>query len=248
MRRHGNAIVVCVAAGLALLAVPQSARAQDILQSIFGGFQRAYQPPSAPTDIRAYSDPAPILPQAPNRSPDRIVSHGGGLPTAYCVRTCDGHYFPLQPHPGLSIAQACRSFCPASETRIYRGGTIDTAVASDGRRYADLPNAYAYRRHLVAGCTCNGRDAFGLAPIAPFSDPTLKPGDVVATSKGLVAFSGGKRADAGFTPVQDYTHFSKGYRNQLSTMRIAPSTPGAPGEFTPSASLASDKLTAQLER
>ena len=252
MRWNGKAIVMCVAAGLTagltLFAAPQTAGAQGILEAIFGGFQRAPQAPSAPTDIRAYSNPAPILPQAPNHSPDRIVSHGAGLPTAYCVRTCDGHYFPLQPHAGLNVAQACSSFCPASRTRVYRGSTIDTAVARDGRRYADLPNAYAYRRHLIAGCTCNGRDAFGLAPIAPLSDPTLKPGDVIATSEGLVAFTGGKRADADFTPVRDYSRFSKSYREKLSAMRIAPATPGAPGEFSPATAEVGDKLTAQLER
>ena len=243
MRSGGKSISLCGmavlgAACLTLLAAPPSARAQGILESIFGGFQRSFQPPGVPTDIHAYSNPALILPQAPNRSPDRIVSSGAGLPTAYCVRTCDGHYFPLLPHAGLSVAQACHSFCPASETRVYRGSTIDTAV----------PNAYAYRRHLITGCTCNGRDAFGLAPIAPLSDPTLKPGDVVATRQGLIAFTGGKRAHAAFTPVRDYSRFSKHYRNQLSTMRIAPPVPGAPGEFTPSASLANDKLAAQLER
>ena len=121
-------------------------------------------------------------------------------------------------------------------------------MARDGRRYADLPNAYAYRRHLVAGCTCNGRDAFGLAPIAPLSDPTLKPGDVVATGEGLVAFTGGKRANADFTPVRDYSRFSKSYRDKLSAMRIAPPTPGAPGEFILGGRRGGGKLTAQLER
>ncbi len=252
MSRHGKSIVVGMAAGLTaafvLLAAPQTAGAQGIFKSIFGGIQPRLQPPSTPTDIHAYSEPMPVLPQAPNHSPDRIVSNGGGAATSYCVRTCDGHYFPLQPHAGLSVAQACRAFCPASATQVYRGGTINTAVTSEGRRYVDLPNAFAYRRHLVAGCTCNGRDAFGLAPLAPLSDPTLKPGDVVATSQGLVAFAGGKGANAGFTPVQNYSHFSKSYRDQLSAMRIAPRVPGAPGEFTPATASAADTLTAQLER
>ena len=252
MRWSGKAILMCVAAGLTvgltLFVAPQTAGAQSILETIFGGFQRAPQAPSAPTDIRAHSNPAPVLPRTPNRSPDRIVERGSGLPTAYCVRSCDGRYFPLQPHAGLSVTQACRTFCPASETRVYRGSTIETAVARDGRRYTSLPNAYTYRRHLVAGCTCNGRDAFGLAPIAPLSDPTLKPGDVVATDQGLVAFTGGKRANADFTPVRDYSRFSKSYRDKLSAMRIAPPIPGAPGDIISSVPAASASRTAQLER
>jgi len=252
MSRHGTSIVVGMAAGLvaalALVTSPQTAKAQGIFESIFGGIQPKLQPVGAPTDIRVYSDPTPALPQAPRQSSDRIVERGHGLPIIYCVRTCDGHYFPLQPHAGVSVGQACRAFCPTSTTRVYRGGTIDTAVASDGRRYVDLPNAYAYRRHLVAGCTCNGRDAFGLAPLAPLSDPTLKPGDVLVTSQGLVAFTGGKGATANFTPVQNYAHFSKSYRAQLSTVRVAPPTPGTPGEFTPATASAGDNRTAQLER
>ena len=33
----------------------------------------------------------------------------------------------------------------------------------------------------MTNCTCNGKDAFGLAKIDVASDPTLKPGDIVAT-------------------------------------------------------------------
>ena len=57
----------------------------------------------------------------------------------------------------------------------------------DGSRYADLDNAFVYRKKLVAGCTCNGRDPFGLARVDVNTDPTLRPGDIVATKTGLVA-------------------------------------------------------------
>jgi hypothetical protein len=250
MRRRSKTIVMCavasLAAGLALFAEP--AGAQGFFDSLFSGFQRAFEPPSAPADIRAYSEPTPNLDRAPNLPAQRNVESGSGSATAYCVRTCDGFAFPVQVHGGLSVAQACQSFCPASETRVYRGRTIASAVANDGRRYADLPNAFAYRKTLVAGCTCNGRDAFGLAPVDPLRDPTLRPGDVVATRNGLVAFAGGKNGSADFTPVRDYSHFSKSYRAQLSAMRIAPPTPGAPGQFSLAAPSAGGNRTAQLER
>ena len=41
------------------------------------------------------------------------------------MRLCDGRYFPIQRHAGLSPAQACSSFCPASATKIYSGSTIE---------------------------------------------------------------------------------------------------------------------------
>ncbi len=253
MGKHGRTWTIVTAAGLtaafAMLAAPQTARADGLLETIFGGLSRAFQPPPPSPDIRMQREPATAPFQSRDRSPDRVVEHARGPAKVYCVRTCDGQYFPVQPHAGLSAAQACHSFCPASETRLYRGAIIDSAVASDGRRYSELPNAFTYRKHLIAGCTCNGRSAFGLAPINPLNDPTLRPGDVVATDTGLVAYTGSKDGRPDFTPVRDYSQFSKRYREELSTIEVAPNTPrGAPGEFSPAASLAHDNRTAQLER
>ena len=134
------------------------------------------------------------------------------------MRTCDGHFFPVLAHPGLSAADACHAFCPASQTVMYSGGNIDSAVAPNGSRYADLPKAFVYRKQMVAGCTCNGHDQFGLAHIDINKDPTLKPGDVVSTGKGMVAFTGRQNQTAQFTPAGSYPHFSKEYRSQLSSM------------------------------
>jgi hypothetical protein len=160
----------------------------------------------------------------------------------------------VRAHAGLSAAESCRAFCPASQTRLYSGSNIDYAVASDGSRYGNLDNAYVYRRHLVAGCTCNGRDQFGLAHIDVNSDPTLRPGDVVATKSGLIAFSGAKNKAAEFTPVESYSGFSKSYRDKLSEIKISPPNPGA-ANFTSvmlplRAEIArgDDRHSAQLER
>ncbi len=37
----------------------------------------------------------------------------------------------------------------------------------------------------MANCTCNGRDAFGLASFDVKNDPTLRPGDIVSTKDGF---------------------------------------------------------------
>ena len=113
-----------------------------------------------------------------NAPPQRAET---GPASAYCVRTSDGFYFPVRSQAGLSAADACHAFCPASRTRLYSGGGIDNAVAADGSRYADLDTAFLYRKQLVADATCNGRDRFGLARIDVKTDPTLRPGDIVAT-------------------------------------------------------------------
>ena len=84
----------------------------------------------------------------------------------------------------------CQSFCPASPTKVFFGSSIDGATSSTGERYADSENAYAYRKALRADCTCNGRDPAGLAPVDLTLDTSLRPGDVIATTNGLVAYSG----------------------------------------------------------
>jgi hypothetical protein len=91
--------------------------------------------------------------------------------------------------------------CPASKTKVYFGSDIDRAVARDGARYADLDNAFVYRQRLVPHCTCNGKDAFGLAKFDLTSDPTLRPGDIVATKSGFIAYSGKRGQSDAFTPV-----------------------------------------------
>jgi hypothetical protein len=56
---------------------------------------------------------------------------------------------------------------------------------------------------VVAGCTCNGRDQAGLAPVSIDKDPTLRKGDIVAGADGLMIAhpAAGKHAELNFTPV-----------------------------------------------
>ena len=126
----------------------------------------------------------------PSRVP-RLGYSGGGQ--AYCVRTCDGRYFPISASDNQSRAASCSSFCPASETKVVYGGNIDSAATEGGKPYSELPNAFRYRNEIVAGCTCNGKDQIGLAPVKIEDDPTLRKGDIVAGSDGLMVT--GRAAD-----------------------------------------------------
>ncbi len=69
------------------------------------------------------------------------------------------------------------------------GGNIDNAATESGKPYSELPNAFRYRNELVAGCSCNGKDPIGLAPVKIDKDPTLRKGDIVAGANGLVVAS-----------------------------------------------------------
>ena len=72
--------------------------------------------------------------------------------------------------------------------------------AKDGAHYADLDTAFIYRKQIVANCTCNGKDAFGLARFDMANDSTLRPGDIVSTKDGLMTYSG-RNGSAAFTPA-----------------------------------------------
>jgi hypothetical protein len=76
---------------------------------------------------------------------------------------------------------------------VFSGSSIDNATAENGKSYSDLPNAFRYRNELVNGCTCNGKDQIGLAPVKIESDPTLRKGDIVAGENGLLV--AGRSAD-----------------------------------------------------
>ena len=204
-----NFILLSGIVAMALAASVGSASAQGIFEALFG---RLWNP--GPT---AYADPNPFAGRNPETRSDT-----SGL--AYCVRLCDGRYFPIQRHGGVTPAQTCSSFCPASATKIYNGNSIDHAVASDGKRYAELGTAFVYREKIVPGCTCNGRDAFGLVNPPVVDDPTLRPGDIVATNGGLMAYNGDAKQQPNFTPIEAYAGLSPDLRRQLTETKIAPAT------------------------
>ncbi len=180
------------AALVALMALGSPAHAGDFLSSLFG----ALSPRSAP-QMRAMpyeSEPASSgsADTGMKNIPSRAAAGGG----AFCVRTCDGRYFAVPVSGGQSRAATCKSFCPASETKVFTGGNIDSAFSESGKSYSSLPNAFRYRTELVSGCTCNGKDGGGLAKIKIENDPTLRKGDIVAGPGGaLLASRGGERRD-----------------------------------------------------
>lgn len=226
------------AAGLLTLATPASA--QGLFEMLFGGFHR--QPPP---EAQAYAEPFNDFFRAPDRSRERAVS---GPASAYCVRTSDGFYFPVQAHAGVSAAQACQAFCPAGRTRLYSGSGIDHAVASDGSRYVDLDTAYLYRKQLVAGATCNGRDQFGLARIDVNTDPTLRSGDIVATRGGLVGVKAIKNKVADFAPIGSDRSVPPSTREKLAGMKIMPTARGVTPVAMSGRAPADDNRSAQLSR
>ena len=213
--KTSHALMGCAGLAVALtVGAVAPASAQGLFDAIFGALSGRPAP-------SAYADPNADA----ARRPAGPVFGGG---TFYCVRLCDGRFFPIQRHVNTSPAQLCGAMCPATRTRIYSGGDINRAVAQDGTRYADLDNAFTYRERVVDNCSCNGKDAFGLAPMNVSSDPTLRAGDIVATANGLMTYNAaaaksGRTAGAqgaNFTPV-DPSQVSRDVRERLANTGVA---------------------------
>jgi hypothetical protein len=193
-----------IAIAVAAVLVPEASSAENLLDFLFGGLRTQQQPTATP---------APL--------PPRPVAAGSG--PAFCVRSCDGKYFPLM-RGAASPAQLCQAFCPASPTKVFFGSGIDSARTAAGERYAESENAYAYRAALRPDCTCTGRDAVGLAQVDLALDP-LRPGDIVATADGAMAYSGirlGAEQAPDLTPAASYPGLTTEARARLLDMKVAP--------------------------
>lgn len=223
--RHGfGRNTACILALACATLIPSAdASAQGLFGSMFGntGSQRdshrSYAPAYAPDD--RYSGPD----YGSRREPRPVQNYAGGTGT-YCVRLCDGRYFPI-PKTGaqVSSAKVCNAMCPMAATKVFNGSDPTRSVATDGTKYDDLDNALAYREKVVPNCSCTGNGPGGLARIDIESDPTLRNGDVVATTTGLRSFNGTggfphKAAD--FTPIESSTKVAAGLRDILLAIRI----------------------------
>ena len=122
---------------------PRPASAEGLFDFLFGGAQK--QQHQAPAQANFFADP---FSQQPAPAPTHAVASAGSGP-AFCVRSCDGRYFPLARNNATPV-QMCQAFCPASPTKVFFGSSIDNASSSTGERYADSENAYAYRKALRA--------------------------------------------------------------------------------------------------
>jgi Protein of unknown function (DUF2865) len=161
---------------------------------------------------------------------------GKGGPVTYCVRTCDGFYFPIGHGSGSDSADAatCNSLCPRAETKIYTGqigGDIDAARARDtGKRYAAMGQAFSYRKSIDKSCSCTA-NGYGIATNFPvFRDGSLRVGDIVMTGKGMKVFNGGSfpYREANFTAISRSDRIDTATRETLRQVEQA-SIPGRSG-------------------
>jgi hypothetical protein len=151
--------------------------------------QRAPEPryaePRAPAGL-ATAFANPFDPASAPPRPRVYIPTPRAASNAYCVRTCDGRFFPHPTDGGERDVKACEAMCPATDMKIYSGVDIKSAVSSDGKPYIKLANAFRFQREMVGSCTCNARTGLGMTPISIKDDRTLRTGDIVAESKRLM--------------------------------------------------------------
>ena len=132
-----------------------------------------------------------------------IINPGGdGAPSGtyhtVCVRSCDGFYFPISystvPSRFSDDARACQRLCPATEVELYSfrnpGEDMEQAISVAGQAYTALPNAFRYRKEIIAGCSCR-RPGQSWADALKNADDssTLESGDIVVTDQNAKALS-----------------------------------------------------------
>ena len=146
-RKLRRMLVAAAIIGPVALA-PEMSSAEGLLDFFFGGSQRQQQ-------TSFFGNLFNNNPQPPPPRPAVVASSGPG----FCVRSCDGKYFPLL-RGAASPTQMCQAFCPASPTKVFFGSSIDSAYAASGETGWQRPGP---RFH--AGGVFSGPDAGSARPV-----------------------------------------------------------------------------------
>ena len=147
----------------------------------------------------------------------RDASRPNGL--AVCVRLCDGFFFPSA--TSSSGDEACAAQCPDAPTARYTepagSDRIEDAVSTQGALYSALPVANRYQTTFDNTCRCH-RSLTPDYSVSALSDATLRKGDAVMTSKGLLVFQGAETrtiTSADFVALSQARSLPKGLRAAL---------------------------------
>lgn len=193
---------------VAALAVPPAVEATGALEFFRADHRAASPARQGPLDRILPGRVAPRLRPAPaqrqatprpsaERRPARRVAPSSRGRT-YCVRMCDGYYFPvgeLAQRRDLPLHDlACNAGCPGAPTKLFvlppGAEEIEEAKAADGMRYADLPMAQAYTTSIDDTCSCQGPNRRVADRLDIRHDMTLRRGDIIVTKEGPLVYRG----------------------------------------------------------
>ena len=222
-----------------LFAPVSGAFAQDFFEDLFGGGE-SYR--SAPPRARGHARDATSgqfrdsgrrrreMRDAQRNEAWRAAGQNGSAGDAsgselgaaaggeFCVRTCDGYFFPLIRSARATRQDSCAFACPSATVEYYRGGSIESARNLRGQRYTDLPNAFKYREQAIPGCACHPpAQAQQTSLRIARKDPTAQAGDIVVGEAGAFVFNGRR-----IIPLEGSHEVSAAIRRDVKRMTDGP--------------------------
>lgn len=218
------AILAALAA--ATLTTSLDVRAQDLFDFLFGPDRpapRVAEPSGwAP---RPYARPRVaararlrfarlVEPKASRASPSGESSFATTKGDGFCVRTCDGYFFPLIKSEFVTRQQSCEYACPSAPMAVYEGAAIEQAQNHRGETYESLPAAFSFRDKVTQHCSCNRpEDSQAFYTRISRSDPTLRAGDIILDRKEALVYRG-----SDFAPAERSSFVSSWTRERLRAL------------------------------
>lgn len=217
---------------------PSPGEAEGLLEFLFGPEQAAPAPAPRPRQS-APMRRARVQAELHFARPPREGGGGSGVGFSsdpavggFCVRACDGYYFPLIKSTRATRQQSCEMACPSAQMEVFDGPSIEAARNRRGQRYSALPRAFAFRDKAAGGCACNDpQTSQGDSERSARTDPTLQSGDVVVETEGAFVYRG-----SALVPLGNAAFLSPALRDRLRAMlrqrpalQPAPAAPAATG-------------------
>ncbi|MGE5368532.1 MAG: DUF2865 domain-containing protein [Chloroflexota bacterium] len=203
-----------------LALTPSPGAAQGLLEFLFGA---PAPPPAAPRPRESVPTRRDRVQGELRYARPRDGNSFSSDPSVggFCVRSCDGYYFPLIKSTRATRQQSCEMACPSAQMEIFDGSTIETARNRKGQRYSALPGAFAFRDKANGACACNDpRTSQAYFEQNVRSDPTLQSGDVIVETEGAFVYRGSK-----LVPLSGASFMPPALRDRLRAMlRRAPAT------------------------
>ena len=118
-----------------------------------------------------------VEPKASSASSSGESSFATTRSDGFCVRTCDGYFFPLIKSEFVTRQQSCEYACPSAPMAVYEGSAIEQAQNHRGEKYKSLPTAFSFRDKVTQRCSCNRPERFPgvlYAHLSRRSDPARR--------------------------------------------------------------------------
>lgn len=162
-----------------------------------------------------------------------VVFESANASRSYCVRECDGYFFPVGLYSGASDSashqKTCSKLCPDAKTTLYvlRPGSDkieDAAAARGGAPYSRLIASLRKDDMANKGCSCRSTISAEAPMRAIYQDFTLRRGDAVMTPQGMRIFQGGAHHPhtiGDFRPIAESRDLPEHTRRMLAALERA---------------------------